>query len=88
MCVYRFTACLINPEIESQRESLGDLFESTLEDYKVITNPCNNLDVQYECLKKYSIEGGFQMEMNESDSFIIEEDADGVYLYERIDKLD
>lgn len=88
MCVYKITACLINPEIDWQRDNLGDLYESTLEDYKVITNPCNSIETQYECLKKYTIDGGFQMEINESEPYIIEEDNDGVYLYERINKID
>ena len=86
--IYKLTACLINPEIKWQRENLGESYETVLEDYKVITNPCNSLEVQYECLKKYPIMFGFDEELDESEPYIIEEDNDGVYLYERIDKID
>lgn len=77
---YKITACLFNP--------FGDAYidANVISDYVFISDESNPYDMRVERIKKYPIDGAVEEYNADMGYSFIDEDADGVYLLEKITK--
>lgn len=82
---YRIVAYLINPSSEWQKSSVsGDYYAEMVSDYDFISDVTNDFEERMKCLEKYSVTDGAIERHYSDDEYIIDEDADGIYLLKRI----
>ena len=82
---YRIVAYLIDPSSEWQKSSVsGDDYAETVLDYDFISDVTNDFEERIKCLEKYSVTDGAIERHYSDDEYIIDEDADGIYLLKRI----
>lgn len=82
---YRIVAYLIDPSSEWQKSSVsGDDYAETVSDYDFISDVTNDFEERMKCLEKYSVTDGAIERHYCDDEYIIDEDADGIYLLKRI----
>lgn len=85
---YQVIACLFDPSIPCIQEEIGsniELLKKTEFEYKYITDENKPFSDRVTMLKSmYQIDGGAIEEKPSTDEYIIEQDSDGVYLYQRV----
>ena len=74
---YKMIACLLNFEEEA-------LKEPTKKDYDFIADEHNPFEERKERLAQYGINSNVVEEHKSEDKYIIDEDADGLYLLEKM----
>lgn len=85
MNTYKLTAHIINPFDKEQKRLLGDNYKEVVKDYRYIQKS-NILDKRVKRMLKYPIESNVWKYTTDNvylGEYIIEEDADGLYLYEK-----
>lgn len=76
---YQIVACLLNP-LDDEYQLKG-----VVDDYKFITNKKKNFQARVNILSLYPIKSNVVEEHNSTNEYLIEEDADGVYLLNLIE---